>query len=79
MMGEPGLYEKFHVERTNGSSGPGGKHEHCDYFVLDLVHDPFAVDALRAYATACESKYPELARDLRIRLLATAFVPEVGR
>ncbi len=73
------MYEKFHVERTDGSSEAGGKHEQCDYFVLDLVHDKFAMDALRAYATACESKYPELARDLRIRLLATAFVAEVGR
>jgi len=62
-----GLYRKFTVERTNGSSGPGGKHEHCDYFVLDWMHDKFAVPAALAYAKACEAEYPELARDLRER------------
>jgi len=62
-----GLYRKFTVERTNGSSGPGGKHEHCDYFVLDWAHDKFAVAATLAYAKACEAEYPDLARDLRER------------
>lgn len=47
-----GLYRKYDVKRTDGSSGPGGKHEHCAYFVLDLEHDPFAIPALRAYAEA---------------------------
>lgn len=66
--GEPkGLYRKFTVERTDGSSGPGGKHEHCDYFVLDWTHDKFAVPAAMAYARACEGEYPGLARDLRDR------------
>jgi len=62
---EIGLYSKFSVHREDGSSGPGGKHERCTFFVLDLNHDPFAVPAIRAYADACEAKYPELARDLR--------------
>lgn len=38
-----GLYEKFRVWRTDGSSDVGGKHEHCRYFVLDLTHDPYAI------------------------------------
>jgi hypothetical protein len=62
-----GVYRKFVVERADGSSKPGGKHERCDYFVLDWKHDPFAIPAARAYADACEAKYPALAADLRAR------------
>jgi hypothetical protein len=66
-MGDPtrGLYEKFVVKRTDGKSEPGGKHEHCHYFVLDLDHDPHAKAALKAYAKSCRKQYPLLARDLR--------------
>ena len=46
-----------------GSGGP--KPVHVYYFVLDWVHDPFAIPAALAYAAACEATYPELARDLR--------------
>lgn len=63
-----GLYGKYSVERTDGSSDPGGKHENCDYFVLDLTHDPHALPALRAYAESCEQDFPLLARDLRAKL-----------
>jgi hypothetical protein len=59
-----GLYNKFRVERTDGSSVPGGKHECCRYFVLDLDHDRFALQALLAYARACRAERPELAADL---------------
>lgn len=59
-----GLYRKFQVTRTDGSSGPGGKHVGCDYFVLDLTHDEFALEALAAYAFACKDKYPLLHADL---------------
>lgn len=31
-----GLYNKFRVERTDGSSQEGGKHFNCGYFVLDM-------------------------------------------
>ena len=65
---EHGLYRKFHVTRTDGSSGPDGKHEECGYFVLDWVHDPFVIPAMRAYVDACEATYPDLARDLRKRI-----------
>ena len=60
-----GLYGKYHVERTDGSSRLGGKHARCDYFVLDLTHDKRALSALRAYAEACEAECPRLAADLR--------------
>lgn len=63
---EAGLYSKYRVERTDGSSAPGGKHQDCSYFVLDWEHDPFAVPAMKAYADACEKTYPWLARDLRV-------------
>lgn len=64
---EQGLFQKFIVTRTDGSSGPGGKHEGCEYFVLDIDHDPLHKPALEAYANACESTHPQLADDLRTR------------
>jgi hypothetical protein len=73
-----GIYRKFKVERTDGSSAPGGKHSGCSYFVLDLDHDPFARPALGAYAKACRKKFPELARQLeRIPWLPTSS-PQCG-
>lgn len=59
-----GLYTKFKVARTDGSSKPGKKHDGCRYFVLDVNHDPYAAAALRMYASACGREYPELAKDL---------------
>ncbi|MFI5296569.1 MAG: hypothetical protein ACHREM_00610 [Polyangiales bacterium] len=63
-MKERGLYQKFKVERTDGSSAPGGKHDGCDYFVLDLTHDRHAVTALQTYAESCADSYPALYDDL---------------
>ena len=40
-----GLYEKFTVRRTDGSDAVGFKHRGCEYFVLDLTHDKYAVPA----------------------------------
>jgi len=60
-----GLYEKFKVWRTDGTSATGAKHDGCQYFVLDVTHDPHALAALRAYAASCETFYPKLASDLR--------------
>lgn len=59
-----GIYKKFNVTRTDGSSAPGGKHENCFYFVLDLNHDPHAKAALKAYADSCRTDYPLLAGDI---------------
>lgn len=59
-----GIYRKFEITRTDGSSGPGGKHQNCAYFVLDLEHDEFAIAALRAYAKACRKSHPLLADDI---------------
>ena len=68
-----GLYDKFQVRRNDGSSGPGGKHEHCRYYVLDLDHDRFAPWAINAYALACETEYPELAKDLKMYVAGKTF------
>ena len=59
-----GLYNKFRVSRLDRSSQRGRKHHNCDYFVLDLNHDPHAIAALKAYAKSCRKDYPELAADL---------------
>ena len=61
---KPGLYRKYSVRRLKDKTR---KHEYCEYFVLDWSHDKFAPVAALAYASACESEFPELAADLRIR------------
>jgi hypothetical protein len=63
-----GFYRKFYVSRTDGTDAPGEKHDGCDYFVLDLDHDPYAWPAIRAYMEACADKYPLLAADLKRKL-----------
>ncbi|MGD0485105.1 MAG: hypothetical protein ABSB58_10735 [Gemmatimonadales bacterium] len=64
MAKRDGLYQKFVVERVDGRSAPGEKHDGCRYFVLDLDHDKFAVPALRSYAMACRAELPRLSADL---------------
>lgn len=66
-----GLYHKFRVERTDGTDKPGGKHEDCSYFVLDIKHDVHAIAALAAYADACKESYPQLAVDLEAVIIAS--------
>lgn len=61
---ERGVYKKFEVRRIDGRSNLGEKHEKCEYFVLDLTHDPHAKPALMAYAESCRTQYPQLAEDL---------------
>ncbi len=58
-----GLYNKYTVKRN---LDPKGKHPNCQYFVLDLTHDPFAKAAILAYAKACKLTHPALANDLII-------------
>lgn len=70
---DKGYYRKFKVERTDGSSGPGGKHERCAYFVLDLDHDRHAAPALKAYADSCRAEFPELADDLTSMAMGQIF------
>lgn len=65
-----GLYNKFIVNRTDGRDEIGDKHYGCEYFVLDITHDPHAKAALFAYASSCHAEYPLLADDLRIKAAA---------
>lgn len=55
---------KFQVTRTDGSSEPGGKHHGCEYFVLDLTHDPYSVPAMVIYALACGNEYGQLKNNI---------------
>lgn len=64
-LDNPGLHSKYTVTRSDGRSAPGQKHERCQYFVLDLNHDPFAIAALQAYMEACKPTMPELAADIK--------------
>jgi hypothetical protein len=64
-----GLYDKFKVTRTDGASEDGGKHHDCQYFVLDIDHDPHAIKALLAYADSCKAEYPLLASDVRAKAI----------
>lgn len=74
-----GIYHKFNVTRTDGSSSPGGKHENCAYFVLDLTHDPHALKALEAYIASCRIEYPFLARNLECMLDESQILQESGQ
>lgn len=74
-----GLYHKFNIERTDGKSAPGEKHYDCDYFVLDLTHDEFAIAALAAYSVACKKKYPLLYKDLREKLRVLRAKRNIGK
>ena len=62
------MYEKFEVRRMDGRDAPGERHHRCQYFALDLKHDPFARDAMERYADACEGTHPRLADSIRLWL-----------
>ncbi len=59
-----GLYRKYEVRRTDGST----QHRDCAYFVLDVKHDPYAIPALRAYAEACRESHPNLCFNIEAAL-----------
>jgi hypothetical protein len=62
---ERGLYPKYAIRRLDGSTNKGGKHNQCDYFVLDITHDPHAAPAIFSYARSAEADgYKDLAKDL---------------
>ncbi|WP_428383562.1 hypothetical protein [Nevskia ramosa] len=67
MIDQRGLMRKFIVTRVDGSSFPGGKHAHCEYFVMDLNHDRHALPALAAYCVDAAAERPALVADLRAR------------
>jgi hypothetical protein len=63
-----GIYHKYYLSRTDGKDGPGQKHEFCEYYVLDLDHDVYALAALSAYANACAVEYPKLSAELMAKV-----------
>lgn len=64
------LQQKYYVDRIDGRDRPGGDRVDSKYFVLDYIHDPYAVPALEAYAFACYKDFPNLSEELRT-LIAT--------
>jgi hypothetical protein len=59
-----GLYQKYRVERTDGTDGPGQRHDGCRYLVLDLTHDPEARHVAGLYASNVHHERPRFADDL---------------
>lgn len=58
---ERGAYRKYRVTKIDD---PKGKHDGCEFFVLDWRHDKFAIDAGIEYANRCRAEFPKLAEDL---------------
>jgi hypothetical protein len=57
---DKGLFNKYEVKRIDGKPG----RENCQYFVMDLCHDPYAKPALEAYIKALPEEYALLKADL---------------
>lgn len=68
-----GIYNKYTVTRNDGTGAMGEKHDGCQYFVLDLNHDPYAKPAILAYAKACAATHPILAKDLMMLAIEKPF------
>lgn len=69
MTADGPLLNKFKVTRRDGQHRKGKKHSQCQYFVLDLTHDPYAISALKEYIAHCAKTHPELARDIFERFI----------
>jgi len=60
---EVGLYKKYNVTRVADFDG---KHENCEYFVMDPRHDLIARQVLEMYAQLAETAgYAKLPEDIR--------------
>jgi hypothetical protein len=59
------LQQKYWVDRIDERDRCGGDRVDSKYFVLDYVHDPYAIPALEAYAVACSDEFPNLSEELR--------------
>ncbi len=66
---DKGLYKKYEIKRVDGKPG----RENCQYFVLDLCHDPYARQALEAYMKALPPDYALLKSDLSLLLDGAKF------
>ena len=73
-MKPKGLYEKYNVKRVDGKQDP----ENAEYFTLRLARGKIhELKALKAYAESCEEEYPELARDLLVKISQYQLIGEV--
>jgi hypothetical protein len=59
------LQQKYYVERIDERDRAGGDRVDSKYFVLDYVHDPYALAALEAYALACDEDFPNLSAEIK--------------
>ena len=59
-MSKPGLYNKFKIEKTDGTPID----EDAEYFVLNIAHDQHAAVAIYAYALSVREENAQLAYDL---------------
>lgn len=64
-----GLYNKYKVERIDGKPG----RENCQYFVVDVCHDPYGPAAVRAYIDALPDDFAQLKADLEKILQGAKF------
>lgn len=73
-----GWHNKFRVARIDGEHKAGKKHDGCEYFVLDLTHDPHAVATVMLYGQHVYFRRPGLYRDIVARYPgAKLFIPPV--
>lgn len=71
-MSQPeGLYGKYFVSRIDGRDNADGDRKDAEYFVLDIIYDPHAREALDRYIRSCRDEHPKLAKDLRALLEET--------
>lgn len=66
-----GIYNKYIVRRIDGKRG----HDNCQYFVLDVSHDKYAIPALEAYIKALPESFELLKNDLRKIIRGSEFNP----
>ncbi len=60
---------KYQVTRTWNHTDPTKQEEECEYFVLDVTHDPNSKAALVAYVDSCCKTHPQLAESIITRWL----------
>ena len=72
-----GSYRKYRVEKLNDDMG---KHNECEYFVLDLTHDPLAREAALFYARSIMTTNGRLMADIAgsVRRIEQAAADELG-
>lgn len=63
---------KYLVSRVDGRDLGDGDKKDAKYFVLDYIHDPVAIQALKFYAFICQEQYPKLSESIWLLLREAA-------